>query len=121
LGIDRHPHPRREGRVIEVVKFHGAECPPAAPTAKARKRRAAPAAGGWRRRGTVLSWAPGRLPRSAAMIELRDLCYVRLGTRDLGAAERFATEIVGLQAIRRSPERLYLRSSYRDHTLCYFA
>jgi len=55
------------------------------------------------------------------MIELRDLCYIRLGTRDLRAAERFATEIVGLQAIRHSADRLYLRSSYRDHTLCYFA
>ncbi len=54
------------------------------------------------------------------MIELRDLCYVRLGTRDLAAAERFGTEIVGLQPIRRSPDRLYLRSNYRDHSLCYF-
>lgn len=54
------------------------------------------------------------------MIELRDLCYVRLGTGDLAAAERFATDIVGLQAIRRSADALYLRSNYRDHTLCYF-
>ena len=55
------------------------------------------------------------------MIELRDLCYVRLGTADLAGAERFATDLVGLQAIRKSPERLYLRSNYRDHSLCYFA
>jgi 2,3-dihydroxy-p-cumate/2,3-dihydroxybenzoate 3,4-dioxygenase len=54
------------------------------------------------------------------MIELRDLCYIRLGTRDLVGAERFATEIVGLQAVRRSPKSLHLRSNYRDHTLCYF-
>src|SRR5690349_17605648 len=58
--------------------------------------------------------------RSLPMIELRDLCYIRLGTRDLATAERFATEIVGLQAIRRSADRLYLRSNYRDHSLCYF-
>jgi len=55
------------------------------------------------------------------MIELRDLCYVRLGTADLAGAERFATDLVGLQAIRKSPDRLYLRSNYRDHSLCYFA
>ncbi len=54
------------------------------------------------------------------MIELRDLSYVRLGTRDLAAAERFATDIVGLQAIRRTGDALYLRSNYRDHSLCYF-
>jgi 2,3-dihydroxy-p-cumate/2,3-dihydroxybenzoate 3,4-dioxygenase len=54
------------------------------------------------------------------MIELRDLCYIRLGTRDLAGAERFATDIVGLQAVRRGAGRLYLRSNYRDHTLCYF-
>lgn len=54
------------------------------------------------------------------MIELRDLCYLRLGTSDLPGAERFATEILGLQAIRRKPDRVYLRSNYRDHTLCYF-
>lgn len=55
------------------------------------------------------------------MIELRDLCYVRLGTRKLAEAERFTTEILGLQAIRRGQDRLYLRSNYRDHSLCYFA
>ncbi|MBT3992108.1 MAG: glyoxalase/bleomycin resistance/extradiol dioxygenase family protein [Rhodospirillaceae bacterium] len=54
------------------------------------------------------------------MIILKDLCYIRLGTQDLEGAERFATEIVGLQAIRRSDDRLYLRSNYRDHSLCYF-
>jgi len=54
------------------------------------------------------------------MIELRDLCYIRLGTRDLRGAERFTTDLVGLQAIPRSADRLYLRSNYRDHSLCYF-
>ena len=54
------------------------------------------------------------------MIELRDLCYVRLGTQDLDGAERFTTEIVGLQPIERSPDRLKLRSNHRHHSLCYF-
>src|SRR5688572_18529619 len=54
------------------------------------------------------------------MIEIRDLCYIRLGTRDLAGAERFATEILGLQAIPRRKDRLYLRSNHRDHSLCYF-
>jgi len=55
------------------------------------------------------------------MIELRDLAYVRLGTKDLAGAERFTTGLLGLQAIRRGADRLYLRSNYRDHSLCYFA
>ena len=54
------------------------------------------------------------------MIVLRDLSYVRLGTRDLAGAERFATDLVGLQAVRRTGDRLYLRSNNRDHSLCYF-
>ncbi len=54
------------------------------------------------------------------MIELRDLCYIRLGTKDLDGAEKFTNDIVGLQTVRRTPDRLYLRSNYRDHTLCYF-
>ena len=53
------------------------------------------------------------------MIELRDIHYVRLGTRDLDGAQRFATEIVGLQAVERSADRLYLKSDHRHHTLCY--
>ena len=55
------------------------------------------------------------------MIGLRDLCYVRLGTTNLAGAEHFTTEILGLQPIRKSADRLYLRSNYRDHSLCYFA
>ena len=54
------------------------------------------------------------------MIELRDLCYVRLGTGDLDGAERFTTEIVGLQPIERTADRLKLRSNHRHHSLCYF-
>jgi len=54
------------------------------------------------------------------MIELRDLSYVRLGTRDLAGAERFATDLVGLEVVSRTADRLYLRSNYRHHSLCYF-
>ena len=54
------------------------------------------------------------------MIVLKDLCYIRLGTEDLAGAEQFTTSIIGLQAIRKSTDRLYLRSNYRDHSLCYF-
>lgn len=54
------------------------------------------------------------------MIELLDIRYVRLGTRDLAAARQFATRIVGLEVAGESKERLYLRSDDRDHTLCYF-
>ena len=54
------------------------------------------------------------------MIELRDLCYVRLGTSDLDGAARFTTEIVGLQPIERTGDRLKLRSNHRHHSLCYF-
>ncbi len=35
------------------------------------------------------------------MIHLHDIRYVRLGTRDLDAATRFATEVVGLQLAAR--------------------
>ncbi len=54
------------------------------------------------------------------MIELRDIHYTRIGTQDLDAAERFATEIMGLEKVARTPDRLYLRSDHRHHTLCYF-
>lgn len=55
-----------------------------------------------------------------AMIILRDLSYVRLGTPDLTAAEKFVTDIVGLQAVDSEGDQLYLRSDNRHHTLCYF-
>lgn len=54
------------------------------------------------------------------MIELLDITYVRLGTRDLAAAAGFATEILGLEMARRDNHMVYLRSDQRDHTLCYF-
>lgn len=54
------------------------------------------------------------------MIELRDIHCVRLGTPDLDAAEKFATEIVGLQTIERTSNKLYLRSDWRHHSVHYF-
>lgn len=54
------------------------------------------------------------------MIELRDIYYTRLGTRDLDAAEAFGTTVLGLQAVERTAERLYLKSDARHHTLAYF-
>ncbi|MTV37200.1 VOC family protein [Duganella radicis] len=54
------------------------------------------------------------------MINLHDIRYVRLGTRDLAKAEYYATTVLGLQVARREGEALYLRSDSRDHTLCYF-
>ena len=54
------------------------------------------------------------------MIDLHDIRYVRLGTGDLAAARKFASEIIGLEVAMESKDRLYLRSDDRDHTLCYF-
>lgn len=54
------------------------------------------------------------------MINLRDILYVRLGTRDLDGAQKFCTEIVGLQAVERTADRLYLKSSASHHAVCYF-
>src|SRR5262245_20105905 len=53
------------------------------------------------------------------MILLNDLRYVRLGTADLEAAVRYATEILGLQLARRDGKSAYLRADDRDHTLVY--
>ncbi len=61
------------------------------------------------------------------MIQLHDIRYVRLGTRDLASATRFATEIVGLQLAAQEAGTAYFRSDRaairgdtRDHTLAYF-
>ena len=43
----------------------------------------------------------GRPPtRNLRLIDLLDIRYVRLGTRDLDAADRFAREVVGLEFAR---------------------
>ncbi len=54
------------------------------------------------------------------MIDLLDIRYVRLGTRDLDAADRFAREVVGLEFAREEAGARYYRSDDRDHTLVYF-
>jgi 2,3-dihydroxy-p-cumate/2,3-dihydroxybenzoate 3,4-dioxygenase len=54
------------------------------------------------------------------MINLLDIRYVRLGTRNLAAADHFAREIVGLQKVREDAGAIYYRSDSRDHTLVYF-
>ncbi|HEY6133631.1 MAG TPA: VOC family protein, partial [Rubrivivax sp.] len=54
------------------------------------------------------------------MTELQQIRYVRLGTRDLGAADRFAREVVGLELARSEQGARYYRSDERDHTLVYF-
>jgi 2,3-dihydroxy-p-cumate/2,3-dihydroxybenzoate 3,4-dioxygenase len=58
------------------------------------------------------------------MITLLDIRYVRLGTKDLVGATRYATTILGLSEGARSGnpkngEAVYLRSDNRDHTLVY--
>ncbi|HEY6135040.1 MAG TPA: VOC family protein [Rubrivivax sp.] len=57
---------------------------------------------------------------SAAVTALRQIRYVRLGTRDLDAADRFAREVVGLELARSERGARYYRSDERDHTLVYF-
>ena len=54
------------------------------------------------------------------MIELRDVVYCRLGTRDLAGAEWFATNILGLEVSERRRDATYFKSDERAHTLCYF-
>lgn len=54
------------------------------------------------------------------MIDLLDIRYVRLGTRDLAGADRFAREVVGLELAHVEAGARYYRSDDRDHTLVYF-
>src|SRR3954451_7631559 len=46
--------------------------------------------------------------------------YVRLGTRILRDAQRFATEILVLQPVGEANKRAYFRSDFRDFTLMFF-
>ena len=54
------------------------------------------------------------------MINLRDVSYVRMGTRDLEGAEVFATDYLGLEVSERHKNAIYFKSDSRTHTLCYF-
>ena len=53
------------------------------------------------------------------MIALRDIRYVRVGSRDVDGAVSFATRILGLELASRDRHGAYLRSDDRDHTLVY--
>jgi 2,3-dihydroxy-p-cumate/2,3-dihydroxybenzoate 3,4-dioxygenase len=53
------------------------------------------------------------------MILLREIRYVRLGTRDLDASARFARDILGLEPAGCDTNARYFRSDSRDHTLVY--
>lgn len=53
------------------------------------------------------------------MIEIEQLRYIRLATRDLPAAVDFAQRILGLQLIEKTDEQAAFRSDFRDHTLVY--
>jgi 2,3-dihydroxy-p-cumate/2,3-dihydroxybenzoate 3,4-dioxygenase len=53
------------------------------------------------------------------MILLRDIRYVRLGTRDLDAAARFARDILGLEPAGCDTGARYFKSDGRDHTLVF--
>ena len=52
-------------------------------------------------------------------VVLEQLRYVRLGTRNLREATRFAAEILGLQPVGTANGRAYFRSDFRDFTLLY--
>jgi len=54
------------------------------------------------------------------MIDLQRVCYVRLGTRDLEGATRFATDVLGLEVAETGKAAVYFKSDEREHTLCYF-
>jgi 2,3-dihydroxy-p-cumate/2,3-dihydroxybenzoate 3,4-dioxygenase len=62
----------------------------------------------------------GRPTQGSRLIDLLDIRYVRLGTLDLDAADRFAREVVGLELAREEAGARYYRSDDRDHTLVYF-
>jgi 2,3-dihydroxy-p-cumate/2,3-dihydroxybenzoate 3,4-dioxygenase len=59
------------------------------------------------------------LSRELAMIEIEQLRYVRLGTRNLPAAADFAQRILGLQIVDKTEDQASFRSDFRDHTLVY--
>jgi 2,3-dihydroxy-p-cumate/2,3-dihydroxybenzoate 3,4-dioxygenase len=54
------------------------------------------------------------------MIKLQNVCYVRLGTRDLEGATRFATDVLGLEISEWTTGARHFKSDAREHTLCYF-
>ena len=53
------------------------------------------------------------------MIDLKCVCYVRLGTRDIEGATRFATDVLGLEISEVVKGAVYFKSDQREHTLYY--
>ena len=54
------------------------------------------------------------------MINLQNVSYVRLGTRDLEGATHFATHHLGLEVSESYKSAVCFKSDAREHTLCYF-
>ncbi len=50
-------------------------------------------------------------------IDLFDVCYVRLGTRDLDGAARYMTDIIGLDPAGRERKAAHFKSDHRHHTI----
>jgi 2,3-dihydroxy-p-cumate/2,3-dihydroxybenzoate 3,4-dioxygenase len=53
------------------------------------------------------------------MVALEQLRFVRLRPADLAQAADFATRVLGLEPIDRTPETATFRSDYRDYTLAF--
>ena len=54
------------------------------------------------------------------MINLLNVSYVRIGTRDLDGAKRFVVDYLGLEIAERYKGGICFKSDARAHTLCYF-
>ena len=54
------------------------------------------------------------------MIKLLDVSYVRLGTRDLEGATRFAVDYLGLEISKHGKAAVCFKSDAREQSLCYF-
>ena len=48
------------------------------------------------------------------MIKLQNVCYVRLGTRDLESATRFSTDILGLEISEWAKDARHFKSDMRE-------
>ena len=53
------------------------------------------------------------------MVELEQLRFVRLKPADIAQAADFATRVLGLEPIDRTPDTATFRSDYRDYTLAF--
>ena len=53
------------------------------------------------------------------MISLHDICYLRLGCRDLDEMVHFGTRILGLELRERTATHAYLRGDNSVFNLCY--